>query len=417
MKPFSGRRAPRVLVVTRAVPGADSSAGERRLIHISAMLAERARVDLVSVGTDRPGDEPARIRALRVDHGVNVPYGGRPVDMVRTLRGRGYGLILVEAWDVAEAALPILRQCQPRAVLAVDTVDLHFLRDARAAATTGRPDPEQQARASRELETYGSADTRIFVSEAERDLYEGLPGAVTSSNAVIPIVVQEQSTASRAPRPGEVVFVGPLWHGPNHDGVNWFCSEIWGDVLRSLPASRFRIIGSNAWGYAMDTAALADCPGVTLDGFVANLSSVYAGAAVVVAPLRFGAGMKGKVCEAMAAGAPVVTTSVGAEGIRAVPGTDLLVADDPADFARAVVALLVDGHLAASVGAAGAAAVSRQCGAAVVRPVVHALLAGVQQRNVPAPERLRARRAPKLAVAAAWRLGRRLQARRQWASR
>lgn len=416
MKPASGRRSPRVLVITRAVPGADSSAGERRLVHISAMLAERGRVDLVSVGTDRPGDEPERIRVLRLDHGVNVPYGGRPVNMVRTLRGRGYGLILIEAWGVAEATLPILRQCQPRAVLAVDTVDLHFLRDARAAVTTGQPDPEQQARATREMETYHSADTRIFISEAERDLYEWLPGAVTSANAVIPIVVQEQSTACRAPRQDEVVFVGPMWHAPNHDGVSWFCSEIWDDVRSSLPAARFRIIGSNAWGYAMDTTALAECPGVTVEGFVADLASVYARATVVVAPLRFGAGMKGKVCEAMAAGVPVVTTTVGAEGIRAVPGRDLLVADDPASFAAAVVAVLVDGPLAASVGAAGAAAVTRQCAPAVVRPEVHALLPEVMQ-NGPARDRYRTRQAPKLAVAAAWRLGRRLQARRQSASR
>jgi len=386
------------------------------LVHISAMLAERARVDLVSVGIDRPGDEAERIRALRIDHGVNVPYGGRPVDMVRTLRGRGYGLVLIEAWDVAEAALPILRKCQPRAVLAVDTVDLHFLRDARAAVTTCQPDPEQEARASREMETYRAADTRIFISEAERDLYQGVPGAVKSANAVIPIVVHEPSTAYRAPRPDEVVFVGPMWHAPNHDGVSWFCSEIWHHVRSSVPAARFRIIGSNAWGYVMDTTALAECPGVTVDGFVADLASVYARATVVVAPLRFGAGMKGKVCEAMAAGVPVVTTTVGAEGICAVPGRDLLVADDPAGFAGAVVAVLVDGSMAASVGAAGAAAVTRQCAPAAVRPEVHALLPEVMQ-NAPALARYGTRQAPKLAVAAAWRLGRRLQARRQSASR
>jgi len=418
VKPGSGRRRPpRVLVVTRAVPGADSSAGERRLVHISAMLAERARVDLVSVGTDRPGDEQDRIRALWVDHGVKVPFGGQPVDMVRTLRGRRYDLILVEAWDVAEGALPVLRECQPRAVLAVDSVDLHFLRTARAAATTGRADPEQEARTSRELEAYRAADVRVFVSDAERRLYEGLPGAVPSANVVLPIVVQELSPVARAPRSDEVVFVGPMWHAPNHDGASWFCTEVWGQVRRSVPEARFRIIGSNAWGYPMDTTALAESPGVTVEGFVADLSRVYATATVVVAPLRFGAGMKGKVCEAMAAGAPVVTTTVGAEGIRAVPGRDLLVADDPVEFARAVVAVLVDGHLAASVGAAGATAIGLQCGAAVVRPQVHALLARIEPQDTSLRDRLPTRQMPRLAVAAAWRLGRRLQARRQQASR
>lgn len=410
-------RPPRVLIVTRAVPGADSSAGERRLVHVSAMLAERATVDLVSVGTDRPGDEADRIRALRIERGVHVPYGGLPVDMVRTLRGRRYGLVVLEAWDVAAAALPLLRDCQPHALLAVDSVDLHFLRNARAAATTGREDPELEASTARELAAYRSADVRIFVSEAERDLYEGLPGAVRSANVVIPIVVEEQPHASRSPQRGEVVFVGPMWHAPNHDGVTWFCSEVWGEVRRSAPEARLRIIGSNAWGYPLDTSALTECPGVTVEGFVPDLRRVYATATVVVAPLRFGAGMKGKVCEAMAAGVPVVTTTVGAEGIRATPGRDLLVADDPGDFARAVVTVLGDGQRAAAVAAAGAAAIARQCGTAVVRPEVHALLDMVDPGGPPLRERFPPRQLPRLAAAAAWRLGRRLQAQRQRASR
>ena len=412
-----GRRAAPVLVVTRAVPGADSSAGERRLVHVSSMLAERARVDLVSVGTDRPGDEARRIRALRDDHGVDVPYGGQPVDVIRTLRGRRYGLVLLEAWDVAEAVIPLVRRCLPRAVVAVDTVDLHFLRDARAAATTGLRDPDHQARAEREMRTYAAADARIFVSDAERALYEELPGAVRSGNAVLPIVVQEQSSSARAPRAGQVVFVGPMWHAPNHDGASWFCSEVWGLVRASVPGARFRIIGSNAWGYPLDTAALAACPGVSVDGFVADLGRVYAEAAVAVAPLRYGAGMKGKVCEAMAAGVPVVTTTVGAEGLRAVPGRDLLVADDPEAFARAVVSVLVDGDLAAAVGAAGAAAITLQCGAAVVRPAVHALQRVAGPAAGPARELPLAQHLPRLAAASAWRLNRRLQARRQRASR
>lgn len=382
---------------------------------MSAMLAERSRVDLVSVGTDRPGDEGARIAALR-DRSVKVPFGGRPVDLLRTLRGRGYGLVLLEAWDVAEQALPVLSSFRPRPVLAVDTVDLHFLRDARAATTTGVADPEHTARASRELATYGSADIRIFVSDAERELYEGLPGAVRSANAVIPIVV-EQHRGPRAPRPGEAVFVGPLWHAPNHDGVSWFCSEVWDLIRSAVPGAHLRVIGSNAWSYALDTTSIAACPGVTVDGFVPDLGSAYSRASVAVAPLRFGAGMKGKVCEAMAAGVPVVTTTVGAEGIRAVPGRELLVADDPAAFAGAVVSVLEDGHLAATIGAAGATAITRQCGVAAVRPAVHALLADVGPPGRAPRDHFWTRQLPRLAAAAAWRQSRRLQARRQRASR
>lgn len=417
MKRIGRRRAPRVLVIAAAIPGADSSAGERRLVRIVGMLAERADVELVSVGPDRPGDEPERIRALQSIERVKVPYGGRPVHLPRVLAGRSYGLILVEAWTTAELALPIVRRHQPRAVVAVDTVDLHFLRDARAAAATGLSDPRREIHVARELKTYGAADVRIFVSDAERALYEGLSGAVTTGNTVIPIIVEERSPSPRAPRPSEVVFVGPMWHFPNHDGLSWLCSEIWPQVRRTVPDAHLRIVGSNAWAAPVDTSPFTDCPGVTLAGFVPRLSDVYAEAAVAVAPLRFGAGMKGKVCEAMAAAVPVVTTTVGAEGIRAVPGRDLLVADDPDGFARGIATLLEDDRMAASIGMAGAEAVQLQCGPAVVRPAVHALLGDVAPPARSSAGRATAGQLPRLAVSAGWRVARRLQALRQLAAR
>jgi len=215
-----------------------------------------------------------------------------------------------------------------------------------------------------------------------------------------------------------VVFVGGLWHPPNWDGVFWFCAEVWPHVRAAVPDATFRLIGSNAWSLPIDTPTLTAAPGVVVEGFVADLGAVYAAAAVVVAPVRFGAGMKGKVCEAMAAGVPVVTTTVGAEGIHAVAGRDLLVADDPEAFAAAVVSLLGDPERAAAVGAAGAAAIQAQCSTDVVRPAVHGLVevavaAGATRLRPDTPPpgtREVARVLPWRAAAAGWRLGRRLQA-------
>ena len=399
-------------MISGVIPGADSSAGERRLVRMAALLSDRAPVDLVAAGTGRPADEAARVQALR-DAGVHVPFGGGPVHLVRLLMGRRYAFILAESWEVAEPALALVRRYQPEAVFAVDTVDLHFLRDARAAELTGTADPGHERTMARELSTYHGADVRIFVSEVERALYTGLPGSVSERNVVIPIIVELPSRA-RDPRPGEVVFVGGLWHPPNWDGVFWFCSAVWPRIRAAVPEARLRLIGSNAWSLPIDTDTLAECPGVVVEGFVADLDAAYAEASAVVAPLRFGAGMKGKVCEAMAAGVPVVTTTVGAEGIAAQPGRDLLVADGPDDFADAVTALLADAERAASVGSAGAAAIHAQCGVDVVRPAVQGLVTGLEsarpaqsRRAAPSP---RTRQLPRHAAALGWRVGRRLHA-------
>jgi glycosyltransferase involved in cell wall biosynthesis len=397
------------------IPGTDSSAGERRLVRMAAMLAERATVDLVATGTARPTDESARIDALQATGGagaVRVPYGGRPVHLARLLRGPRYELILAEGWEIAEQVLPLVRRHQTEAALAVDTVDLHFLRNARAATVLGVSHPGHERTMARELRTYHAADIRIFVSEVERELYGSFPDSRADHNPVIPIIVDETSVA-RTPRRGEVAFVGGLWHAPNMDGVLWFCSDVWPRVRECLPDAQLRLFGSNAWSVPIDTTRLAACLGVAVEGYVADLGAVYAGTGAVVAPVRFGAGMKGKVCEAMAAGVPVVTTSVGVEGIRALPGRDLLVADDPAAFAHAVVSLLGNDDLAASVGAAGSAAIRAQCGADVVRPAVHGLLRGLRPARRSMTPALRGGEAPRRAAAAWWRLGRRLHARYQ----
>jgi glycosyltransferase involved in cell wall biosynthesis len=417
------------LIISRAIPGPDSSGGERRLVLMAALLGERAAVDVVAAGANRPSDEAVRIQALRGAAGVRVPFGGAPVHLARLLRGPAYSLILAETWDVAELALPLVRACQQAASFTVDTVDLHFLRNARGAEVVGVRDAGEDQTAARELAVYAAADRRIFVSDVERELYEGLPTGRTDGNVVVPIIVDPAPARERHPVPGEVLFVGPLWHGPNLDGITWFCSDVWPRIRGRLPDARLRIVGSNPWSLPIDTEALRRHPGVVVEGFVADLRSVYATASVAVAPLRFGAGMKAKVCDAMAAAVPVVTTTVGAEGIRALRDQDLLVADDPDAFADAVLSLLLDGAKADSVGAAGEAAIRAQCSADVVRPEVHRLLAGLPATDVGGPAEKptglaatgsavdRGREALQWAGAAGWRLGRRLQARRQQGGR
>ncbi len=157
---------------------------------------------------------------------------------------------------------------------------------------------------------------------------------------------------SPSPRPPEVdlVFLGHFGHPPNGDAVRFLVRAV---VPRLGRPVRIRIVGR---GVTPEITALAG-PDVEVTGMVPDVRPHLAAGAVFVAPIRFGTGMRGKVLEALAMGRPVVTTTLGAEGLAATSGRHLLIADGAADFAAAVRRVLEDRGLATRLGAEGRALV------------------------------------------------------------
>jgi glycosyltransferase involved in cell wall biosynthesis len=143
-----------------------------------------------------------------------------------------------------------------------------------------------------------------------------------------------------------VVYFGLLSTAPNVDGVMHFIQDIWPRIVEENPDARCKIIGARP---PSSLRALAG-PQVELTGFVSDLRPELAAAAAVVVPLRLGGGTRLKIVEAMAMGKAIVSTTLGAEGIEAVPGRDLLVEDQPAAFADAINRLLAEPDLASRIG-------------------------------------------------------------------
>jgi sugar transferase (PEP-CTERM/EpsH1 system associated) len=144
------------------------------------------------------------------------------------------------------------------------------------------------------------------------------------------------------------VFTGLMSYRPNADGVAYFIEQVLPLIRRVRPAARFIVVG---WG-GTRLHSLSG-PGITFTGRVADVRHYLARAAAVVTPLRVGSGTRLKVLEALAMAKPVVSTSVGCEGIDVVDGQHLLVADTPAAFAEAVLRVLADSDLARRLGSAG----------------------------------------------------------------
>jgi glycosyltransferase involved in cell wall biosynthesis len=148
----------------------------------------------------------------------------------------------------------------------------------------------------------------------------------------------------------KLCFVGSMNYGPNSDGIAWFYESIFPRVRQQMPGAKLIIVG-----YEPPPAiqALDRDPAVSVTGFVHDVRPYLAGSSVVVVPIRLGSGTRMKILDAWAMGKAVVSTSLGAEGLKAAHGENTLIADEPEEFASYVVSLLRDRNLRAALGRAG----------------------------------------------------------------
>jgi glycosyltransferase involved in cell wall biosynthesis len=182
----------------------------------------------------------------------------------------------------------------------------------------------------------------IAVSEHDRQLMGAWtdPSRITVVPTGVDLRQYRPDPSPRAVAP-LVLFVGAMDWEPNIDAVEYFCVEIWPSIQARVPATRFRIVGRDPVRRVRRLASSS----VEVTGSVPSVADHLREAAVVVVPLRVGGGTRLKIYEAMAAGKAVVSTSVGAEGLDVHHDQDILLADDPDTFARAVTMLLEDGEV------------------------------------------------------------------------
>ncbi len=338
-----------ILVVSDTIPMPDRSSGCLRLTHILEWLARHEEIHFAHV---RPLEQLGRIGAaeLKRYRAKIEALGIRIIDPVSAAGSVKPRCIFFESDSPARRWIVPMRHRQPAAIMIVDSVDVHYARLFAQAGITGlRRDLWRARRAyAHELAAYRAADLVVVVSkEDEQVLLRDVPGLrtfeVPNIHSVPPLDPAAASDSST------LVFVGGFDHEPNVDAMLWFCREALPLIAESVPEVRLKIIGSNV---PQIVRALASSR-VEVLGFVPETTSHLRASAVSVAPLRFGAGMKGKVGEALALGIPVVSTTVGIAGMGLTPGVNVLVGDTARLFADAVIALLGDQRLRARLGAEG----------------------------------------------------------------
>jgi sugar transferase (PEP-CTERM/EpsH1 system associated) len=200
-----------------------------------------------------------------------------------------------------------------------------------------------------EQAAWRGASRCVFTSERERDIVRGL-GIPTPATAIPNGVDLEKLHPSESTAdPNSIVFTGRIGYRPNTDAIGYFVREILPIIHRARPDAVFTVVGADV---PPEVRRLAG-PRVVVTGAVPDVRPYWRRAAAVVVPMRFGGGTRIKVLEALAMARPVVSTSLGCEGIELVPGEHLLVADTPERFAQSVLRVMDDPAFGTELGARG----------------------------------------------------------------
>lgn len=341
-------RRPRVLICDHRLPTYDRDSGGLRMSWIVRLLRELgAHVTFLPENLERLEPYAGELQ----QNGVEVIY--RPWSAADLLSERAglYDIVLLSRRRVADTLIDDMRRAFPMATIVFDTVDLQHVRELRRLAL---PDADLSAPDDgsiddlmhSEASVIRRADLVTVVSEEEaRAVRDIEPAARTLllPNVHPPLDADVPGFGDRS----DLLFIGGYEHPPNVDAVLWFTTEVLPRIRDRLPVRLF-CLGSLPPSSIRDLQS----PDIIVTGQIRDVSPWFRRARIMVAPLRYGAGVKGKVGHAMSAGLPVVTTPIGAEGIGIVDGIHALVRGDAEEFADAVVRLYRDPALWDSIASA-----------------------------------------------------------------
>jgi len=325
----------RVLVIDSCTPAPDKDAGS--VVAFNSMVLLR---DMGFQVTFIPEDNFLYIpyyTQLLQSNGIEVlfsPYTTNVFDHLKTIE-RNYDLVLLFRPNVAEKYIKLIRKYQAKAKIIFDTIDLHFLRMERERSLLLSKLSLSQINEIKkmELKNIKYSDATIVHSNEELMILKKL--LIKQEYAKVeffPYVMDVPGKSKDFSFREGIVFVGGYSHMPNIDAVEFFVKKVFPEVKKYLPDVIFYIVGSNPPPKFKNL----ESDSVKVVGYVKDLDSFMNNRKVSVAPLRYGAGIKGKIASAMAVGLPVVATSIAIEGMGLQQNENIFVADNPKDIAKSI---------------------------------------------------------------------------------
>jgi glycosyltransferase involved in cell wall biosynthesis len=332
---FESFNKKRILFLDWAVPTPDRDAGSLFQFSLLRILRKLGfEIYFIPANLRRDNEE------ILIEIGVKVIAYPEISSVEKWLdeNARYFGQIWLSRGPVSYPYLNSVVENAPLTKIIFNTIDLHFLREQRerdisgAIAEVSNDAPTKMM----EYELIERTHLTLLVSTLELDLLqEKFP---TKQFFCMPLIYQnsEYSEIEFSLR-RDLIFIGSFNHTPNWDGLKWFLTEIYPRVRKVLPGIKVNIVGQNPPTEL--TKMSKEDSGIVVHGFVEDVEALFASSKVSIAPLRFGAGAKGKVVHALTNSVPVIATTIAVEGMNLDPNVDLVVRDDPDEFADALIEL------------------------------------------------------------------------------
>lgn len=388
-------RVRRALVWAPRVPEHDRESGSRR-VHDTICFLRDAGWAVTFVAESATGGQ--RYVQMLEQMGVAV-YAGKETqgagaaylpDASELLTHGAFDIAILHFWWLAERHLPSIRRHSPSTTVLVDSVDLEFLRRARSkyqarqmvrlppGTTVETLDNGDAAAMMRELNVYAAADGVLTVSAKEAALINDLFADASRAHVVPDAEDLRQSPLCFAARRG-LLFLANFRHPPNIDALAFLTREIVPKLPRDLLNKHPISLVGNALTESLVDQCGAGVDGLHVVGWVPSVEPYLERARATIVPLRNGAGTKRKLIQAAMIGTPSVSTHFGVEGLNLSDGEQVIVADDPDEFAKGVARLVDDealwGRLASSGRKAALAAHGRETVRARFHEVVETIIA------------------------------------------
>ena len=332
----------RALFIDYTTPREDRDAGSYAAIQeIKLIQSLGYKVTFIPKNFEDFGVYTQTLRNMGVEVIVAPFY--RSIEDFIAQRGSEFDCAYITRYYVAQVSIPALREYAPDCKIIMNNADLHFLRELRSAGD----DPKKLERAAEvrelELEMMLESDVVISYNETEHAVIQS-----HTDNAVnvmkCPWVVQTPNSFPRFNKTEGLAFLGGFKHPPNREGMEWFGAEV-------MPLIENNGIELSVYGAAMDHKFKESMreQGINAVGYIDHLEDLYTKHRIFIAPLLSGAGIKGKVINALSYGIPTILTPMAAEGIGLRHGHDCMIARTPREWAESINKLYHDATLWESI--------------------------------------------------------------------